>query len=159
MKQDKQLRDQLEKMMRGGLAFRPREELLEGITVQEAGKKVENLPYTIWQLLEHLRFAQYDILDFCRNSEYQAPEWPNDYWPKATAPKDEAELENVQKAIASDLEAMVQLIQDKENNLFEAIPHGSGQTLLREAMLIAEHSAYHLGEIVVMRRLLNSLKN
>ncbi len=158
MKQDEQLRDQLEKMMRGGLAFRPREELLEGITVQEAGKKVENLPYTIWQLLEHLRFAQYDILDFCRNPEYQAPEWPNDYWPKATAPKDEAELESVQKAIASDLEAMVQLIQDKENNLFEAIPHGSGQTLLREAMLIAEHSAYHLGEIVVMRRLLNSLK-
>ncbi len=157
MDQDEQLREHLVKMMQGGQAFRPLPELLEGITLQDAGKKVDNLPYTIWQLLEHLRFSQHDILDFCQNPDYQEPEWPNDYWPKATSPKNNTEFEATQKAIAEDLEQLVQLVQEKQNDLFKPIPHGTGQTLLREAMLVAEHNAYHIGEIVVIRRLLNSL--
>lgn len=153
MEQEQQLRDHLEKLMRMGQAFRPFEELLQGISVQEAGKRVAGLPYTIWQLLEHLRFAQHDILDFCRNPNYQTPEWPDDYWPAAEAPADQATLDQTLQVIKQDLDAMVQLVQDTEQDLFARIPHGNGQTLLREAMLVAEHNAYHLGQIVVLRRL------
>lgn len=153
MKQDKELRDHLEKLMRMGQAFRPWQELLEGLSLQEAGNRVEGLPYSIWQLLEHLRFAQQDILDFCRNPNYQEPDWPDDYWPAEAAPPDQAMLDKTLKAIRRDLEAMVQLVQDTENDLFAVIPHGNGQTLLREAMLVAEHNAYHLGQVVVLRRL------
>ncbi|MFD2247389.1 DinB family protein [Pontibacter ruber] len=153
MKQDRQLREHLVKLLRGGQAFRPLAELLEGITVQEAGRQVNGLPYTIWQLLEHLRFAQHDILDFSRNPKYQEPAWPDDYWPADTAPADQATLENTLKIIAAELEEMVQLVQNTTNDLYALIPHGTGQTLLREAMLVAEHNAYHLGQIVTLRRL------
>ncbi|MDO6388722.1 DinB family protein [Pontibacter sp. BT731] len=154
MKEDQQLRDHLEKLMRMGQAFRPHGELLQGISVQEAGAHVKDLPYTIWQLLEHLRFTQYDILDFCRNPNYQMPEWPDDYWTDAATPADQAALDQTLQTIKRDLEAMVQLVQDTDNDLFAPIPHGSGQTLLREAMLVSEHNAYHLGQIMVLRRLL-----
>jgi uncharacterized damage-inducible protein DinB len=154
MKQDEQLRTQLVKLLRGGQAFQPMEELLKDLTLQEAGTQVDGLPYTIWQLLEHLRFAQHDILDFCRNPDYLEPAWPDDYWPAEKMPRDEDALRSTQKAISQDLEAMVQLVQDPNNDLYAPIPQGNGQTLLREAMLIAEHNAYHLGQIVVLMRLL-----
>ncbi|MBF8965053.1 DinB family protein [Pontibacter sp. FD36] len=156
MKEEKQLRDHLEKLMRMGQAYRPMDELLQGLNLTEAGRQVEELPYTIWQLLEHLRFAQQDILDFCRNPAYQEPDWPDDYWPADVAPADQQALDQTLQAINRDLEAMVQLVQDTENDLFEPIPHGNGQTLLREAMLVAEHNAYHFGQIVVLRRLLGA---
>lgn len=158
MTQDQQLRVQLVKMMRGGQAFQPREELLKGLTVQEAGEKTAGVPYTIWQLLEHLRFAQHDILDFCRNASYQEPDWPDDYWPAQAVPPDQAALENTLKSLDRDLEEMVQLVQDRNLDLFEPFPHGQGQTLLREAMLVAEHNAYHIGQIVLLRRLLGHWK-
>lgn len=154
MEQDKQLREHLVKLLQGGQAFRTREEILEGITLQDAGKKVGNLPYSIWQLLEHLRIAQWDILEFSRNAQHESPEWPEGYWPQEAAPADQAALDNTQQAIAADMETMIQLVQDPANDLFKPFPHGTGQTLLREAMLVAEHNAYHLGEIVVLRRLL-----
>ncbi|SIQ83659.1 DinB family protein [Pontibacter lucknowensis] len=156
MKEEKQLRNHLEKLMRMGQAYRPMDELLQGLSVTEAGRQVKELPYTIWQLLEHLRFAQHDILDFCRNPDYQEPDWPDDYWPADVAPADEDALKQTLQAINRDLEAMVQLVQDTEQDLFAPIPHGNGQTLLREAMLVAEHNAYHLGQIVVLRRLLGA---
>lgn len=156
MEKEKQLRDHLEKLMRMGQAFRPADELLQDISVQEAGKRVPGLPYTIWQLLEHLRFAQHDILDFCRNPNYQTPDWPDDYWPAQETPTDQAALDQTLQTINRDLEAMVQLVQDTDNDLFAPIPHGSGQTLLREAMLVAEHNAYHLGQIVVLRRFIGN---
>ncbi|WP_242917789.1 DinB family protein [Pontibacter liquoris] len=155
MEHDKQLREQLVKLMRGGQAFRTQNELLAGITLEEAGKKVEGLPYTIWQLLEHLRFTQHDILDFSRNPGYQEPAWPDDYWPGQTAPKNEAELHHTLNALTNDLEEMIGLVQDPANDLFKPFRHGTGQTLLREAMLVAEHNGYHLGQVVVLRRLLN----
>lgn len=154
MEQEKQLRTQLVKLIRGGQAFRPLPELLEGLTTEEAGKKVPELPYTIWQLLEHLRFAQHDILEFCQNSHYKEPNWPNDYWPAQATPPDAAALQKTQQAIQEDAEEMARLVQNPDNDLYEPIPHGQGQTLLREAMLVAEHSAYHTGQIVLVRRLL-----
>jgi hypothetical protein len=156
MEQDKALRDQLIKLMRGGQAFRPLDEVLQGLTADDAGKDVHGLPYTIWQLTEHLRIALYDILEFSRNPDHVSPEWPEEYWPRETAPADQAALDNSIQAISAGLEAMVQLVQDPANDLYEAFGHGSGQNLLREAMLVAEHNAYHLGEIVVLRRLLGN---
>ncbi|MFD3003296.1 DinB family protein [Pontibacter toksunensis] len=154
MEQDKQLRGQLVKLLRGGQAFKIREEILDGIDLQEAGSKVHHLPFTVWQLLEHLRIAQWDILEFSRNPAHASPDWPEDYWPSETAPANQAALEKTLQAISTDMEELIKLIQDPANNLFEHFAHGSGQNLLREAMLVAEHNAYHLGEIVVLRRLL-----
>ena len=154
MEQDKQLREQLVKLLGGGQAFKTRDEILQGISLQEAGSKVANVPYTIWQLLEHLRIAQWDILEFSRNPQHESPDWPAGYWPDETAPENQATLEGTVKAITADLEEMIQLIQDPANNLFVPFAHGNGQNLLREAMLVGEHNAYHIGEIVVVRRLL-----
>ncbi|WP_018478810.1 DinB family protein [Pontibacter roseus] len=156
MDQDKALRKQLTQLLRGGEAFRPVEEVLQGITAAEAGQTVQQLPYTIWQLMEHLRFALYDILEFSRNPAYTAPAWPDDYWVSETAPADQAKLEASLQAIQEGIEQMVQRVQDTTQDLFTPFAHGDGQNLLREAMLIAEHNAYHLGEIVVLRRLLGN---
>lgn len=154
MENDKQLRLQLVKLLRGGQAFKTRDEILQDISLEEAGSKAAHLPYTVWQLLEHLRIAQRDILEFSRNPQHQSPDWPDGYWPQQTAPANKAALYNTLHAIAADLEEMVNLIQDPTNDLFNPFAHGNGQNLLREAMLVAEHNAYHLGEIVVVRRLL-----
>ena len=156
MTQDKQLRDQLIKLMRGGQAFKPLEEVLQGITAQDAGKSVPDLPYTLWKLVEHLRIALYDILEFSRDPAYESPAWPDGYWPEEDAPADQAALDASIKSIKEGLDAMADMIQDPANDLFEPFAHGNGQNLLREAMLIAEHNAYHLGEIVVLRRLLGN---
>ncbi|MCC9137710.1 DinB family protein [Pontibacter silvestris] len=154
MKQDLQLREQLVKLMRGGQAFSPMEHILKGITVENAGKQTNQLPYTLWQLIEHLRIAQWDILEFSRNPEHKSPKWPDEYWPKETAPADKNALDKSIKAIYADLDAIVKLVENPANDLFEPFTHGDGQNLLREAMLVAEHTAYHLGQIVILRRLI-----
>jgi hypothetical protein len=154
MKQDQQLRHQLAKLLRSGQAFTPYKKVLEGITAADAGTPVPGLPYTLWKLIEHLRLTLYDILEFSRDPAYQSPEWPAGYWPSAASPADQAELDKSIRAISEGVEAMVQLVQDPARDLFEPFAHGDGQNLLREAMLVAEHNAYHLGEIVVLRRLL-----
>jgi hypothetical protein len=154
MEKDKVLRERLVMLLRGGQAFQPLDELLKGITVEAAGKTVQGLPYTLWQLVDHLRFALLDILDFSRNPDYQEPNWPDDYWPKEKAPADQAALDKSIQAIKTGMEEMIRLVEDPDNDLYTPFPHGNGQTLLREAMLVAEHNAYHLGQIVLMRRLL-----
>ena len=158
MKQDQVLREQLTKLMKSGQAFQPMDKLLEGITAAEAGKTVDGLPYTLWKLIEHLRIALYDILEFSRDPTYVSPEWPAGYWPQENAPADQEALDNSIQAIRDGVDAMVQLVQDTSIDLYEPFAHGSGQNLLREAMLVAEHNAYHLGEIVVLRRLLGTWK-
>ena len=153
MEQDQLLRDQLIKLMRSGQAFTSIDQILQGITPEAAGKKIPELPYTLWQVVEHLRIALYDILEFSRNPGYESPEWPAGYWPHETSPADQTALDKSIQAILDGLEEMVQLVQDPTNNLFEPFAHGTGQNLLREAMLVAEHNAYHLGEIIILRRL------
>ena len=153
MEQDQLLRDQLIKLMRSGQAFTSIDQILQGITPEAAGKKIPELPYTLWQVVEHLRIALYDILEFSRNPGYESPEWPAGYWPRETSPADQTALDKSIQAILDGLEEMVQLVQNPANNLFEPFAHGTGQNLLREAMLVAEHNAYHLGEIIILRRL------
>jgi len=153
---DQLLRDQLVKLMRSGQAFKPLPKVLQGLTAEDAGKKVPGLPYTLWQLIEHLRIALYDILDFSRDPHYKSPEWPTGYWPREEKPANPEALDKSIKSIVDGVETMIKLVQDPANNLFEPFAHGDGQNLLREAMLVAEHNAYHLGEIVVLRRLLGN---
>ena len=148
------LRDQLVRLMRGGQAFTPLEEVLAGITAADAGTAVPGLPYTLWKLIEHLRLTLYDILEFSRDPAYQSPAWPEGYWPPEAGPASQAQLDRSILLLSEGLEAMIALVQDPGRDLFAPFAHGDGQHLLREAMLVAEHNAYHLGEVVVLRRLL-----
>jgi uncharacterized damage-inducible protein DinB len=122
------------------------------------GKKVKGAPHTAWQLVEHLRIAQWDILEFSRNPKHVSPAWPDGYWPQSEKPPNPAAWSNSIRKFCADLIAMAKLVADKKNDLFARIPHGDGQTLLREALLLADHNAYHVGQIVLLRRLLGAWK-
>lgn len=113
----------------------------------------KGLPHSAWHLLEHLRIAQRDILDFCRDPDYTAPAWPDDYWPGEATPPGEAAWNASVAAFRADLEAMQDLVADESTDLFAPLPHGDGQTILREAVLLADHNAYHVGQLVDVRRL------
>ena len=119
------------------------------------GQRPAGLPYSPWELLEHLRLAQHDILDFCQNPEYEQDDWPEDYWPDTAAPPDEDAWTASVDAFRRDLDAMKALVRDPATDLFAEIPHGDGQTVHREALLVADHNAYHLGQLVTARRLLD----
>lgn len=158
MKQDQVLREQLIKLLQGGQAYQPLKELLKDITVAEAGKTVPELPYTLWQLLEHMRITLSDILDFSQNPDYKYLKWPDEYWTKEKAPESQAVLDAGIKAILNGLETLIALVQDPKQDLYKPFAHGEGQNLLREVLLVAEHNAYHTGEIIVIRRLLGTWK-
>jgi uncharacterized damage-inducible protein DinB len=119
-------------------------------------EKPSGAPYSAWQLLEHMRIAQRDILEFSRNPKHVSPEWPEGYWPTKEAPPTKAAWSNSVRAFRSDLRAMQKLVANPASDLFARIPHGDGQTLLREALLVADHNSYHLGQLVMLRRLLGA---
>lgn len=121
------------------------------------GRKPEGAPHTPWQLLEHMRLAQWDILRFSIDPKHVSPKWPEGYWPKHDTPSsDKAWKESVQQFLA-DLDAMCDLVRDKKNDLFAPITHGDGQTLLREVLLVADHNSYHLGQLVMVRKTLEKI--
>ena len=120
--------------------------------VQLAGVKVANFPHTAWMLLEHLRIAQWDILEFSRNSRHVSPAWPEGYWPSSEAPESEQAWKASIAAVKSDLRAMEKLVSDPRVDLFAPLPWGDGQTVLREALLLADHNAYHIGQLVMLRK-------
>ena len=122
------------------------------------GVKPPGAAHTGWQLLEHMRIAQLDILEFSRSAKHKSPAWPDGYWPKTEAPPSAASWNNSLRSFRADLKAMAKLVADKKTDLFARIPHGSGQTILREALLLADHNSYHLGQIVILRRLLGAWK-
>jgi hypothetical protein len=154
VKQDQALREHLLYLLGGGGAHVDFESTVADFPVDKVHRKVEGLPYTAWQVLEHMRIAQWDILEFSRNSRHVSPKWPEGYWPaKDVAPGAGAWGESVEK-FRADLEEMKALVADPRTDLFARIPHGDGQTVLREALLVADHNAYHLGVLVTMKRLL-----
>jgi uncharacterized damage-inducible protein DinB len=156
MNHDKSLRDHLVKLMQGGQAHCTLDEAVADMPKDAMGETLPGMPHSAWQLLEHLRLAQRDILDFCRDPKYKAPHWPEDYWPgKTTPPSAKAWASSVQ-AIKADLQAMCELVSDPKVDLFTSIPWGDDQTILREALLIADHNAYHMGQIVALRRVLGA---
>ena len=131
---------------------------MEGLPVSMRGKKPAGAAHSLWEILEHMRIAQWDILEFSRDAKHKSPDWPSGYWPKTPAPPNGAAWSKSVKAFQSDLEAMCQLVRRESTDLYQRIPHGDGQTILREALLVADHNAYHLGEMVLIRRLLGAWK-
>ncbi|MFQ5929021.1 MAG: DinB family protein [Acidobacteriota bacterium] len=156
MDRDKSLRDHLLNLLDGKGAHVTFEQAIAELPSAIKGKKALGMPYTIWQLLEHMRIAQWDILEFSRDSHHVSPEWPGGYWPASEEPPDDSAWQNSLEAFRSDLQAMKDLIRDSSTDLFIPIPHGSGQTILREALLVVDHNAYHLGQIVLIRKLLGA---
>ncbi len=120
------------------------------------GKKPAGAPHTPWQLLEHMRLAQEDILDFSRNPKYRDKKFPDDYWPATEAPPTEEAWDQSLAQFRNDLKEMQELIADTSHDLLAKIPHGTGQTLLREALLVADHNAYHLGQFMFLRKMLEA---
>lgn len=155
---DKSLRTHLVQLLQGGQAHVDFEKAIGGLPAALRGVKPENLPFTAWRLLEHIRIAQWDIVEFSMNPKHESPNWPEGYWPEGDAPPSDTAWENSVQRWRKDLERMKDLVNDPETDLHAAIPGGDGQTVLREAMLVADHNAYHLGELVFLRRLLGAWK-
>ena len=129
---------------------------VKNLSLKDAGKVPDKLPYSIWQLVEHIRLTQLDILNFCRDKNYKELNWPDDYWPKEAAPGDEAAWKKSIAAVHHDLNEFIKLLEEPAADLFAPIPWGSGQHLFREAILIIDHTSYHTGEIIAIRRLLGA---
>ena len=128
---------------------------VDGVPAELRGVQPPGLPYSLWQLVEHLRITQRDILDFCRDPAYAEPQWPDDYWPGTAEPPSPDAWDETLARFRADRDALKQLAADAPD-LFAQIPHGTGQTYLRELLLVAGHGAYHVGQIVLVRRLLGA---
>jgi hypothetical protein len=158
MKQNDALRDHVVKLLESRNAHVDLDGALSGFPAKLRGVKPKGVSYSVWQLLEHIRIAQWDILEFSRNRKHVSPAWPDGYWPKTEAPPSTAAWNKSIKQIHADLKTMIKLVKNPKSDLFARIPHGDGQTLMREALLLADHNAYHVGQIVLLRRMLDSWK-
>ena len=158
MTNDTAIRQHISRLLAWEEAHAGFDSAVDGIPVSARGAKPDRLPYSPWQLLEHLRRTQHDILDFCRNPHYEELKWPDDYWPEAAAPSSDAAWDDSIAEFRKDREALQQMATDPGVELTAAIPHGTGQTYLRELLLVADHSAYHVGELIIVRRLLGIWK-
>jgi hypothetical protein len=156
--QNDMLREQLIKLLSWQDAHVNFDDAVANVPEEKQGVRPERLPYSLWQLLEHLRVTQRDILDFCSNPSYTAPKWPDDYWPKSISPPTTEAWQESVDAFRADRASLADLVRDPTLDLYEKIPHGEGQTYLREVLLVADHSAYHVGEFVAVRRLLGTWK-
>jgi uncharacterized damage-inducible protein DinB len=149
---DQSLRDHLLELLNSRSAHLDFDKAIANLPAELRGKKAPGQEHSVWQLVEHLRLAQEDILEFSRNPDYKAPKWPDDYWPATEAPPSDKAWDQSVEAFHRDLQAMKDLVADPKNDLFAKIPWGEGQTILREAMLVADHNAYHVGQIVTVRQ-------
>lgn len=152
------LRKQLVCLMTEANAHATFDQAIEDLPANLRGQRPQGLPHSPWQLLEHLRLAQWDILDFSRNPDYKEKKWPDDYWPKSPEPPTESAWDESVAAFHADIKAMCDLVEDPATDLFAKIPHGDGQTILREALLVADHNAYHVGQLILVRQLLGAWK-
>jgi hypothetical protein len=150
------LRHHLLYLLRDGGAHLDFEKAIADLPAALRGAKPAGQPHTPWRLVEHMRIAQWDILEFSRNPKHVSPKFPEGYWTKGDAPPDDAAWDHSIAAFRADLRAMQDLVADPATDLFAAIPQGEGQTILREVLLVADHNAYHLGQFVLLRRLLGA---
>ena len=153
---DRALREHVLYLLDGGGAHAKFDEIVAGIPAKILGQKPADLPHSLWMLLEHLRIAQWDILEFSRNPKHTSPKWPEGYWPKTEAPTTTAAWNASVKKFRQDLKAMQDLVNDPKTDLFARIPWSDGHTILRESLLLADHNAYHLGQMLDVRRLLGA---
>jgi len=155
---DAALRKQLIELLRSRGAHADFDEAIKGLPEGLRGARVKDVPFTAWRLVEHLRLAQWDILEFSRNEKHKSPQWPEGYWPDSDAPPNAAAWDASVAAFRRDLREMEKLVSDPASDLFAPIAHGQGQTLLREALLVADHNSYHVGQFILLRRLLGAWK-
>lgn len=153
---DRELREQVVYLLKGGGAHVHFSDALDDFPSGKYGTFANALPHTGWQLLEHARLAQWDILEFSRNPKHVSPPFPAGYWPKTPMPADEKAWQESVAAFQRDLQDVVHLVQNPKTDLFAKIPHGQGQSILREALVLADHNAYHLGQLVDLRRALGA---
>ncbi len=150
------LRQHLLDLLNGGHAHATFDAAVRNLPIALRGKRPRGAEHSPWEVLEHLRIAQWDILEFSRDAAHQSPAWPSGYWPATPVPPDPKAWDKSVRAFRRDLKAMCDLVADPSTDLYARIPHGDGQTILRDALLVADHNAYHLGELVLLRRLLGA---
>lgn len=153
---NQKLREQLVSHLKGGQAFSSIESLIDKISFEKIGIVPDALPYSFYQQFYHLRIAQLDILDYCRDENYQAPNWPDDYWPDESAPSDKSEWNTLVQNYFDERDEFCEMIVDSSNDLFEPFEANPDHNLLREAELVIEHTAYHTGQLYVIYRLLSN---
>lgn len=156
MGSDKQVRDQLLALLQGGDAHMTFDEAVANFPRDRVNTRLPHVPYTLWHLLEHLRIAQWDILEFIRNPRYVSPPWPEGYWPAIEAQADEAAWEKTLASFRADLQSLEEIVADPSVNLYTPIPHANGQNILREILVVADHNAYHLGEFAALRQVMEA---
>jgi hypothetical protein len=157
--EDRVLRDTLVEFLRGASAHADFDSVVNGFPAELRGKKPTGAEHSAWQLLEHTRIALHDLYDFSTNPNYTAQKWPDDYWPKEASPPSEAAWDATARAVKKDLAAFEKLIGDPKTNFSATIPWGEGQTILREVLLAGQHTSYHLGQLVSLRRELGAWKD
>ncbi|HEY3971882.1 MAG TPA: DinB family protein [Candidatus Sulfotelmatobacter sp.] len=155
---DQIVRLHLLELLEGGGAHARLEDAIKELPPKLRGAKPENFPHSPWMVLEHLRIAQWDILEFSRNEKHASPKWPDDYWPKTEVPPTAAAWNKSVQQFRRDLKAMQKLVANPKTDLYARIPWGDGQTILREALLMADHNAYHVAQLVDVRRMLGAWK-
>jgi hypothetical protein len=156
MKKDSILREHLQQLLKSDSAHQSFEAAVKDVSVNVRGKRPQGGAHSPWEILEHMRIAQGDILEFIRNAKHVSPEFPAGYWPGTPAPPSEKAWDKSVDAFRSDLQAILELVADDSTDLLAPIPHGDGKTILREVLLVADHNAYHLGELVLLRRVLGA---
>jgi len=158
MNTDQSLRKHLVELLDGAQAHATFDNVIENFPANHRGETPKGLPHSAWMLLEHIRISQQDILDFSRNPKYKPLKWPDNYWPKSASPPDAKAWDKSVKSFHEDLDAMKELVRDAKTDLFAQIPWGEGQTILREALLLADHNSHHLAQLIDVRRLLGVWK-
>ena len=158
MADDKALREQLATFLQGDQAHMSLADAVKGFPVKDMNVRPRNVPYTFWHLLEHIRIAQWDIVEFIKNPNYEELKFPDDYWPKKNAKATKKDWDHTLAQYASDLREMIAIVKDPKTDLHARIPHGDGQTILREAILIVDHNAYHIGEFAILRQVVGNWK-
>jgi uncharacterized damage-inducible protein DinB len=156
---DQALRQHVLYLLNEGGAHAKFEDVVKNLPANLRGEKLENFPHTAWMLLEHMRIAQRDILEFSRNANHASPKWPEGYWPKTEAPPSADAWTKTIQSFRRDLKEMQALVKNPKTDLYAPLPWGDGQTVLREALLVADHNAYHLGQLVSLSRLLGAWRD
>jgi len=155
-KQHQTIVDELTKLLLGGNAHVSFPDSVKGLKPELRSVKPEGMPYSIWQLVEHIRIAQWDMMAFCKDADHKSPKWPEEYWPKESGPEDDSAWEASLSQINDDLDEFIELME--HSDIYQPLQHGTGQNILREALQIADHTAYHTGEILAIRRILHNWK-
>jgi DinB family protein len=156
MDSDTLVREQLRELLEGGNAHMTFDEAVANFPREHMNTKPPNVTYTPWHLLEHIRLAQWDILEFIRNPHYVSPSWPEGFWPVEGAQADEVAWEKTIASLRADLQSLLEMVADPTVNLYAPIPHGDGQNILREILVVSDHNAYHIGEFATLRQVMGT---